>query len=704
MKNQKFLVLCLLVLSACIPDQKISKDIVTPTATPTSTSNISIGTSANRPIAINDIPKKKFWKLTMVDDFKGKPSSTTENNYCYDQLKAQCHIWAGSESFPCDLSQAPNTDLWQPTIINMKAVIKSIEPSFSLSGLSDAQIRTKYGLIVNNNWKDINKCLWTGYTMVNWMATDYNGKWSARMDPSMVSVDTAGKGYLKLKGKYAPITDQCVFGGVYGATSGGGYCYLPPVSNSPAFNPTVSYFVDSGFNTAGIYYNKINGGCPHGGSGSLHCKVYSFANGVVEPNVNYTAAISGDGRAMVYYNNNIKYACRENIEYPNGGVYFKKLTCPILNGAVLSSKFTNMPSRGFNQKYGRFETKLRIPKGRGAFPAAWLLPNKGGWPYSGGEIDIMEARDNADETYQTYHDGKCVENSSITEIVTDPRSGKAVENGECQTIGNATSFQLSKGHTLKQLKTDEFNLRDHVYSAEWDEKEIRYYTNNKLTHSIQRQMLAETINSLGGTLSKTSLTEDLKKFKDHNFPPNPMYWILNHSTYVGDSYLAGWATQTVLFDYVKTYSECKTQEDFCPSGGTFNESNETCTKTSSGDTGSQLERTVGQIYSSPCHPKKESCFLGGTKAGPNCQVKNYGAQNSGATKYLVQGVNYWVDSDPRWPGVYYAKINGSCPHGGSGSVNCQLDAFSSDFLEEGVTYWVDTDPRWPGVYYAPDDF
>jgi len=42
--------------------------------------------------------------------------------------------------------------------------------------------------------------------------------------------------------------------------------------------------------------------------------------------------------------------------------------------------------------YGRFEVKAKLPKGRGTWPAIWMLPTNsayGGWPASG-EIDIME--------------------------------------------------------------------------------------------------------------------------------------------------------------------------------------------------------------------------------------------------------------------------------------------------------------------------
>jgi beta-glucanase (GH16 family) len=43
-------------------------------------------------------------------------------------------------------------------------------------------------------------------------------------------------------------------------------------------------------------------------------------------------------------------------------------------------------------KYGRFEIRAKLPKGRGVWPAIWMLSTDwkyGGWPESG-EIDIME--------------------------------------------------------------------------------------------------------------------------------------------------------------------------------------------------------------------------------------------------------------------------------------------------------------------------
>jgi beta-glucanase (GH16 family) len=55
----------------------------------------------------------------------------------------------------------------------------------------------------------------------------------------------------------------------------------------------------------------------------------------------------------------------------------------------------------FEQKYGYFEIRARVPKGRGLWPALWMLPADRSWPP---EIDIMEflGRD-IRHIWTTYH-------------------------------------------------------------------------------------------------------------------------------------------------------------------------------------------------------------------------------------------------------------------------------------------------------------
>ena len=56
-------------------------------------------------------------------------------------------------------------------------------------------------------------------------------------------------------------------------------------------------------------------------------------------------------------------------------------------------------------KYGKIEVRARLGKGKGSWPAIWLMPQEskyGGWPDSG-EIDIMEHLNRDTIVYQTLH-------------------------------------------------------------------------------------------------------------------------------------------------------------------------------------------------------------------------------------------------------------------------------------------------------------
>ena len=57
--------------------------------------------------------------------------------------------------------------------------------------------------------------------------------------------------------------------------------------------------------------------------------------------------------------------------------------------------------RKFSQQYGRFEIRCRVPKGKGMWPAFWLLPEPLGWPP---EIDVLEILGHEpNKIYLTHH-------------------------------------------------------------------------------------------------------------------------------------------------------------------------------------------------------------------------------------------------------------------------------------------------------------
>jgi len=56
--------------------------------------------------------------------------------------------------------------------------------------------------------------------------------------------------------------------------------------------------------------------------------------------------------------------------------------------------------RRFGQAYGVFEVRAKLPRGRGLWPAFWLVPSDASWPP---EIDVFENIGEPSVLYHTYH-------------------------------------------------------------------------------------------------------------------------------------------------------------------------------------------------------------------------------------------------------------------------------------------------------------
>jgi beta-glucanase (GH16 family) len=109
---------------------------------------------------------------------------------------------------------------------------------------------------------------------------------------------------------------------------------------------------------------------------------------------------TGNGEAQWYKPGNVSVAAgsaqlearREVTTSPTTGQKFQ------YSSGLIQSK----PS--FNFTYGYMETRMRLPKGSGFWPAFWTWPTSENWPP---EIDAMEFYgDNPQLVYQTYH-GAC---------------------------------------------------------------------------------------------------------------------------------------------------------------------------------------------------------------------------------------------------------------------------------------------------------
>jgi len=126
-------------------------------------------------------------------------------------------------------------------------------------------------------------------------------------------------------------------------------------------------------------------------------------------------------------------------------------------GAAYTS--ARMLTKGkFEQKYGRFEARIKLPWGQGMWPAFWMLGSdydSVGWPQCG-EIDIMENRG----------------------------SEPTVIGGSLHGPGYAAGNSLTKAF---ELTNDRFDTGFHVFGIEWGEDYINYYVDDVLYNQITRQ-------------------------------------------------------------------------------------------------------------------------------------------------------------------------------------------------------------------------
>ncbi|HEY0654341.1 MAG TPA: family 16 glycosylhydrolase [Chryseosolibacter sp.] len=89
-------------------------------------------------------------------------------------------------------------------------------------------------------------------------------------------------------------------------------------------------------------------------------------------------------------NNELQYYKESNVTVSNG-----QLHITAKKERVQAKSYTSGRIRTINKgewTYGRFEARIKLPYGKGLWPAFWMLPTDevyGGWPQSG-EIDIME--------------------------------------------------------------------------------------------------------------------------------------------------------------------------------------------------------------------------------------------------------------------------------------------------------------------------
>lgn len=180
----------------------------------------------------------------------------------------------------------------------------------------------------------------------------------------------------------------------------------------------------------------------------------------------------------------------------------------------------------FNQAFGRFEFKAKLPTGQGIWPALWMLPQNdtyGTWAASG-EIDVLEARgQKPHEILGTLHYG-----------------GKWPANKH-----SGETFQLPNKGTIADF---------HQYAIEWEPGEIRWYFDGQQFASQSSWYSSKKTGAAGGVVpSDASEVDPWPAPFDH-----PFFMIMNVA--VGGKFLGNPDGSTkfpveMVVDYVRVYEK-----------------------------------------------------------------------------------------------------------------------------------------------------
>jgi beta-glucanase (GH16 family) len=215
---------------------------------------------------------------------------------------------------------------------------------------------------------------------------------------------------------------------------------------------------------------------------------------------NYNIGTGSNG----WGNNELEYYTNrpENIKVENGMLKITAIKETYMGSGYTSGRINSMGK--FEQKHGRFEARIKMPYGKGIWPAFWLLganSNTVTWPQCG-EIDIMEYLGN------------------------NPTSIFGTLHGPGYSGANA----ITKNYTLPNNR---FDNDFHIFGIEWGEDYINFYVDDVLYNQITpAKVTGEWVFN------------------------QPFYIILNMAVggnYPGSPNSETVFPQTMLIDYVRVY-------------------------------------------------------------------------------------------------------------------------------------------------------
>ncbi len=154
-------------------------------------------------------------------------------------------------------------------------------------------------------------------------------------------------------------------------------------------------------------------------------------------------------------NNELQYYTnrKENVTVQNGYLLITARKESFEGSSYTSARL--LTKGKFEQAYGRYEARIKLPWGQGIWPAFWMLGadiDTNPWP-GAGEIDIMEFRGQ------------------------DPNIVLGTVHGPGYSAGES----ISKSYTLKN---DRFDTGFHVFGIEWAPDYVNFYVDDVLYNQI----------------------------------------------------------------------------------------------------------------------------------------------------------------------------------------------------------------------------
>ena len=204
-------------------------------------------------------------------------------------------------------------------------------------------------------------------------------------------------------------------------------------------------------------------------------------------------------------NNELQYYTdrTENVKVEDGMLHITALREDYEGSGYTSARMITKDK--FSKSYGRYEARIKLPWGRGIWPAFWMLGSnidEVRWPQCG-EIDIMEFRGQ------------------------EPTIIHGSVHGPGYSGGNA----ITKSY---DLSSDRFDTGFHIFGIEWGPQYINFYVDDVLYNQIT--------------------PEDVTG--EWVYDDQPFFIILNLA--VGGSFVGAPSEQTVfpqtmMVDYVRVY-------------------------------------------------------------------------------------------------------------------------------------------------------